>query len=276
MKRLVLFSCLLLAIRLAGAQELYVFSEPASNMPSHSISAKLGVYNGLRPFNFLGVKKVVQRYTPEIMFGFSKKFMVHAGTTFSNFNEPKLQWESAFLYAKYRFLSKDEVHRHFRMALFADGSYSRNRSHYDDIMLNGDMSGVQGGLIATQLLHKLAVSATGSFTKTFYARNSFHQHQDRYDKAWNGTLSAGYLILPLEYRDYNQLNLNVYTELLGQKTIGSEYYFLDIAPAVQLIFGSNSKLNIGYRLPLRENGLRNVRKGVLVSFEHTFFNALKK
>ena len=62
----------------AGAQELYVFTEPASNMPAHSMSAKLtGSFMPEQDWH----TRPMQRYTPEIMFGLSKKWMLHVGTT---------------------------------------------------------------------------------------------------------------------------------------------------------------------------------------------------
>jgi hypothetical protein len=41
---------------------------------------------------------------------------------------------------------------------------------YDELSLEGDQSGVQAGLIATQLLHKLAISATVSGTQILPGR----------------------------------------------------------------------------------------------------------
>ena len=64
------------------------------------------------------------------------------------------------MYAKYRFLSYDEVHKHFRMAAFFQGSYSKNQPYYDELSMDGDQSGIQLGIIATQLINKLAVSAS--------------------------------------------------------------------------------------------------------------------
>ena len=149
--------CLLLIITSgANGQELYVFSEPASNMPAKSIAAKITArYPDSKYNNFFK-----QRYMPEIMFGINKNLMVHLSTTFSDFYTVDLAWESAKLYAKYRFLSIDDVHRHFRMAAFVDGSYSRSPFLYQELNLDGDNSGVQGGIIATQLVNKLAVSGT--------------------------------------------------------------------------------------------------------------------
>ena len=70
-----------------SAQELYVFTEPASNMPAHSISAKLstrllneGLYGIIR-----------QRYSPELMLGLSKNWMFHGIVTFLGFVLPEAE-----------------------------------------------------------------------------------------------------------------------------------------------------------------------------------------
>ena len=113
----------------------------------------------------------MQRYTPEVMFGINKKWMVHFASTFSDMYTTNLRWESARTYLKYRFYSDDEVHRHFRMAAFGEYSYSRNVGIFDDIGIEGDQSGVQGGVILTQLWNKLAISSTVSYLHTIKNNN---------------------------------------------------------------------------------------------------------
>src|SRR5689334_19352812 len=83
------------------SQELYVFSEPASNMPSHSISGKVTGKFSKHP----EAKNYMQRYTPEIMFGLNKKWMLHFASTFSDMYTRNTRWESARTYLKYRFFS---------------------------------------------------------------------------------------------------------------------------------------------------------------------------
>ena len=79
-------------------------------------------------------------------------------------------------------------------------------------------------------------------------------------QAMNYSLSAGYLLLPREYTDYKQTNVNIYTELLAQQSLERKAYYVDLAPAVQFIFNSNAKLNIGYRFQLKGDMLRGWRK----------------
>src|SRR5690348_3409565 len=139
---------------LAGAQELYVFSEPASNMPSRSVSFKLTARYPDSKFN----NYFKQRYNPEVMFVLSKNWMLHIAGSLSDYYSVKVRPESIKTYLKYRFFSNDDVHKHFRMAAFTELAYSRNDFLYDEFSLDGDLSGLQLGVIATQLVNKLAVS----------------------------------------------------------------------------------------------------------------------
>lgn len=258
-----------------SAQELYPYTEPASNMPAKSMSLKVAGMFG-RDVHGGGFE---QRYTPEIMFGLSKKWMVHGAVTFSNMYANSLYYESARLYAKYRFFSRDDVHRHFRMAAFVMGSYSRNNLQHNELNLQGDHSGVQAGLIATQLWNKLAMSATVSETEVFDRTRGVETLPQQYAfQALNYSLSAGYLVLPFVYKDYDQTNLNVYAEILGGRNLDWKYeeYFLDLATSIQLIFKSTSKLNLGYRFQLKSDIYRNMESSWMISYEYIILNALKK
>ena len=251
------------------AQELFPFTEPASNMPSRSLSAKFAAYGGVEN------DRLQQRYVPELMWGVNKKWMLHAASSFSNMHQTKMHWESAFFYAKYRFFSNDAVHQHFRVAAFATGGYSKNAIHIDELNVQGENTGFQTGVIATQLINKVAFSGSASFLKAVNnpGKNTGVNEEGT---ALNVTLSSGYLLLPKEYVDFNQLNVNLYTEILGQKRLDNKTYYVDVAPAIQFIFKSNSKLNIGYRFPLAVTENRSLRQSFLLSFEHTFFNVFKK
>jgi hypothetical protein len=257
-------------VQRANAQELYVYSEPASNMPAYSLSPRLKVMVSAREN-----RATFQRYTPELMFGVSKNLMIHGAATFANMHWNDVRWEGAYMYAKYRFISLDDVHKHFRMAAFAEGGYSRNPRHYDDISVRGDNNGIGGGLIATQLINKLAISGTAGYLKHFYDEND-HSYHNPVKSAINYSLSAGYLVFPIEYESYDQLNFNVYAEFLGQQTFGKETWYIDFAPAVQFIIKSNARLNFGYRFQLDGNSNRSMRQSFLASLEYTFFNALNK
>jgi len=258
------------------AQELYPYSEPASNMPAKSLSIKntsmfeRGVHSS----------HVLHRHMPELMLGLNKKWMVHAGFPFSNMHGENFMWEGARFYAKYRFLSIDEVHKHFRMAAFGAAAYSRNHLDHNEINLMGDQSGLQAGLIATQLWHKLAISATGSWNEVLAPERRKKEHTHYAYQAFGYSVSAGYLLLPFQYDNYDQTNVNLYLELLGSRNINmegtGEKYFVDLAPSVQFIFKSTSKLNLGYRFQVRGDIYRLADRSFMISYEQIFLNALKK
>lgn len=257
------------------AQELYVFSEPASNMPAKALSLKYtgkfleGYHSG----------KTEQRQALAAQMGLNKKWMVRAATTISDmYSYPVTRWESINLYAKYRFLSRDEVHKHFRAAAFMEASYSRNDLFYDELSLEGDQSGVQAGLVLTQLLHKLALSSTLSVTQVIHQqRREDNSPQGLYPySSFNYSLSAGYLLFPRKYVSYKQTNFNLYLELLGSNTLDKNLHFVDLAPAVQFIFNSNTKVNAGYRFQMSGNMHRMATESLLISVETTFLNVLKQ
>lgn len=257
------------------AQELYVFTEPASNIPAHALSARITGH-------FVGRDRIYgrfsQRYMPELMAGISKNLMVHLYGTWADMHVSRLKFESYGVYAKYRFFSNDGLHRHFRMAAFADASKTNSPFHYDETTLMGDKSGLSLGLIATQLWHKWAVSATLSTTQVLdksRGKSTIYIPPRNY-QAMDYSLSTGYLLFPREYKGYDQVNLNLYLELLGQRSLDRRLHFTDLAPALQFIFGSNTRLNFGYRFQLEGTMQRMATQSYLVSVERIFLNALKK
>lgn len=258
-----------------NAQELYVFTEPASNMPAHSISLKLTDHFASNDNIY---KRFSHRLMPQVMFGISKKLMVHVGATVGNMHTNEFKYESFNLYAKYRFLSNNDIHKHFRMAVFAEGSKTNAPFHYDEISLMGDKSGIGVGLIATQLWNKLALSGTIEHLQVLDpSRNSDVIYvPERSYQSMNYDLSAGYLLIPREYTNYKQLNINLYTELLAGQALDKKKHFIDLAPAVQFIFNSNFKVNIGYRFQVSGNMSRMSDNSWQLSIERTFLNALKK
>jgi hypothetical protein len=272
------FTFLLLLLftgQLIQAQELFVYTEPASNMPAHSFSAKLTDHLVTRDNIY---NRVSQRFMPQAMFGFSRKWMLHAGLTFSNMHTASFRYESWNLYLKYRFLSHDDIHRHFRMAVYAEGSSTRAPFHYDEISLMGDKSGISLGLVATQLLNRLALSANIWHTQVLdkSRNNDIIYVPERLYQSIDYAISAGYLVFPKNYTGYKQTNLNLYMEWLGEESLDARKYCLDAAPALQLIFNSNTKLNVGGRFQVAGNMSRMSKQSWLVSVETTFLNALPR
>ncbi len=251
---------------LLQAQELFVLTEPASNMAAKSLGFR-AMNSMMKETNGTGIN---YHLMPEIMWGINKLWMIHAQGFLSNRNN-KLVSEGGSVYAKYRFLSNDDVHSHFRLATYARLSTNNSDIHQDEIETMGHNSGYELGLIATQLLNKIAISASISFEKAMDngSNNKFPASQA--NSATNYTLSIGKLMLPKEYISYNQTNVNLMVEFLAQR-LNNGKSFVDIAPSVQFIIHSQTRIDLAYRYQLHSDMLRTAPNGFVVKFEYTLFN----
>ena len=263
------------------AQELYVFTEPASNMPSKSIGVRVtneGMFN----------PEFRSRTMAEVMVGIDKNLMVHGQGFFSDM-DGKYRLDGAAFYAKYRFLSLDDAQSHFRAAVYGKIATSKRRAFSEDVNLGGDNSGVQGGLVFTQLIHKLALSGTIGYSKAFDRERTFVNAIDWHmpvsvditelapNQMVNYSLSSGYLLLPFVYKNYNQPNFNLYFEVLGKTNPENGNSYLDFAPALQLIVNSRTRFDFGYRFQVAGNMYNRYMKNMyLARVEFNFFNALNK
>ncbi|MGF6846656.1 hypothetical protein QFZ51_001891 [Chitinophaga sp. W3I9] len=287
MKRILIIATIIMAGNsIAAAQELYVNTEPASNMPANS----LGIRLTNKFFNMKHSGDNGMRFEPEVMWGANKKLMLHVLGYASNMMQNSVKLEGGGVYAKYRFLSLDQQHAHFRMAAYVrgavinnpyypempDGSHAMRPYDNKELDLEGATSGVNGGIIATQLLHKLALSTTLGYSR--YMNNVKDEIPDDFSRSSvNYSLSAGYLVLPVKYKSFQQTNLNLYVELLGKTNtdaVGRGSY-LDIAPAVQFIFNSTTRLDLSYRTQLTGDMARNTSNSFLIRVEHNIFNIKK-
>ena len=252
------------------AQELFVFTEPASNMATRSLAIRLdNTFYNMNP-------GYTYRLGTEVMWGASRHWMIHANGYASNMYQPALQPEGGSLYVKYRFYADDEVHRHFRMAAFARRtwvdhpnpvSWDGKTLYSDEIDLNGTNSGYQAGVVGTQLLHKVALSASASYLARTQGLGS--------RKALDYTASAGLLLLPRHYTNYRQTNVNLMCEFLGSSALDRPVSFLDVGPALQFIFNSIARLDLGYRTQIVGNMARYSQAGFFVRLEYNFLNAYR-
>ena len=283
-----------LTYHIASAQELYVSTEPASNMATGSIGFRLNTK--LFRMNHSG-KYNSYRIDPEIMFGVSKQLMVHINAYGSNMFQNDSRFEGGSLYAKYRFYSQDDVHEHFRLAAYAKVSVINNPQYLittehhllpdglggyvqheqelhlrsNDIDLDGNNSGVAAGIVATKLKNKFALSASAGYT---YRMNNINHKTEIYQplRAITYTTSAGLLLFPKEYTSYKQTNMNLYIEMLGQSFIDKKQYYVDVAPAVQFIFNSIARLDVAWRTKLSGNVERLSTSSFMLRLEYNLLN----
>jgi len=242
----------------AKAQELFLFSRPASNIPAHSLSLGLGNSLIVSPNSFV-------RIQPEVAYGVSGKLMFQWQGAVTN-RIDGLKFNGQSLYAQYKFLNIDEKKRHFRMAGFARLGLGDKVQFQDELDVNGMNSGWEFGLIGTQLLHKTAISGTVGIENVYY--------QNKTNTALSYSLSVGQLFLPKKYKNYKQTNVNIMTEILGQSAFGASKSFVDIAPVVQFIFFSRSRLDFAYRTQLLGNMDRVAKSSFTVRLEYNLYNVL--
>ena len=136
MKKLYFFLLLISGFRVS-AQELFVYTEPASNMPAKSIAVK----QSAKLFDQGATSST--RHATELMLGASKNLMLHGAATYGALNNTPFGLESIRAYGKYRFFSADGMYSHFRMAAFAEIAHSNTKPMYQEINLQGDHAGMQ-------------------------------------------------------------------------------------------------------------------------------------
>jgi hypothetical protein len=249
----------------AFSQELYVSTEPASNMATNSLGIRVENQGYFNP-------SYKTRSTLEVMYGASRHLMLHGSLYVSDYYHSQQHFEGGSVYAKYRFLSVDSVQRHFRGAFFTKIATINNPIPNQEITLEGDNSGLQSGVVFTQLLHKLALSGSVSYLHAWDNRGGFDLPANHADNAMAYTLSSGYLLFPKNYKNYKQLNVNVYAEFLGKINPGYAQSYLDAAPAVQLIINTLVRVDFSYRVPLYSTMQRNTAHVYLVRLEYNLFN----
>jgi len=138
----------------------------------------------------------------------------------------------------------------------------------------GHNTGVEFGIVATQLLRKVAISSSVAFLNaTDNGGNNKFVYGQKRSQAINYTFSAGKLMLPKAYKDYRQTNLNLMVEFISQVNTGSGKYYMDIAPSAQMIFDSQVRVDVGYRKELSRTLSRTAPNGFFVRLEYNFFNA---
>jgi hypothetical protein len=268
MKKIILLLITFITVKV-NAQELFVFTEPASNMAAKSVGIRLNNY--LMKNN--STDNINYHLLPELMIGVSKKMMLHGEIFLSNRND-KFVAEGGSLYLKYRCFSIDDVHSHFRVAALARYSYNNSDIHQQAIDFFGHNSGYEAGIIATKLVNKVAISAGASYLHANDNGTEKFAYSNKERNALYYTLSVGKLMLPKEYTNYKQTNLNLMFEMLGQTNLGNNKTYLDLAPSLQLIFNSRIRFDVGYRFPVVNDLSRTAGKGAVIKLEYNFFNAL--
>jgi len=252
------------------SQELFVITDPASNVPANSLAVNImqsAFKEKFEPgYNY--------HLMPEVTYGINKNFMIR-GSAFISTRSDALYTEGGGFMVKYRFLSEDDLNSHFRMAAYGRYSFNRADIHQEQIEIQGHNTGFETGIIATKLIHKLAISSSLSFEKALDNKPNYQFPDNIGDNATNYTLSFGKLMYPKKYTSYKQTNINVMVEFVGQTINENGKSYVDVVPAIQFIFNSQARLDLAYRQELISSMLRSAPNGFYFNLYYTFFN-LKK
>lgn len=253
--------------QIASAQELFVFSEPASNMAAKGVGLRLTAM----PMKNYFSKKTDLFSNIEAMVGINKNLMLHSELYLSNINS-NVKINGVGFYGKYRFFTNDAVHRHFRLAALGRITFIDGLPAKPPFNLTANNSGLEAGIVATQLINKYAFSAGVSYLQgwnngSYKLANSL---ENRHAIAYN--VAIGKLVLPKEYISYDQLNVNLMLEGLGQVNSTNGKQFFDLAPSIQFIIKSKMRVDAGYRYRITENYNSTHRQSFLLRFEYNWFN----
>lgn len=248
-------------------QELFLVTDPASNVPANSL--------GVNVLQSLFKEKAESGYNyhlmPEVTYGLNRNLMFRA-TAFVSNRGKDLVTEGGSLYAKYRFYSSDDLNSHFRMAAFGRYSFNNADIHQEQIEIMGHNTGFETGMVATTLIHKLAISSSVSFEKAFDNKPSYPFPTEQGDNATNYTLSFGKLMYPKKYTSFKQTNINLMLEFVGQTINENGKSYLDAVPVIQFIFNSQARVDLAYRHELLSSMTRSAPNGVYFNLYYTFFN----
>ena len=253
------------------SQELFVITDPASNVPANSL--------GVNVMQSLFKEEMKSGYNyhfmPEVSYGLNKNIMFRASAFVSNRNN-NLVTEGGSFYTKYRFYSADDLNSHFRLAAYGRYSFNNADIHQEQIEILGHNSGFETGIIATKLIKKVAISSSVSFEKAFDNKPSYPFPDNIGDNATNYTLSLGKLMYPKKYTNYKQTNINLMVEFVGQTINENGKSYLDVMPAVQFIFNSQARLDFAYRQELISSMVRSAPNGFYFNLYYTIIKKKSK
>lgn len=306
------------------AQELFPHNEPASTVPKGVI--------GIRPFfkTYSEVTLMRRMYAVRVMYGLLPKLTimgtisvtnhhgndlppdlvthVHSGTQTTYYTNTiqrgvkyPYKFSGVYLYAKYRFLTRDKKNQHFRMAAYADWSNVGVPHDEAEPSLMDDTKGYGGGLIATYLKNHLAVSFTGGFIVPKYYEGYSPDiggqkvpTKVQYGRAAIYNLSFGYLVHPKKYAGYDQTNINLYVEFIGKSyeaAVVTQYGYMNVPiqtpllqkgnyvevhPSVQAVFDSNLRIDLSVGLPLIRQSYARLYPVYYIGIQRYFFPGARK
>jgi hypothetical protein len=308
------------------AQELFIKNEPASNVPKGVLGVRLYGEN----YNELGSKK--NMFATRIMYGLLPKLTIMANVVTTNHHNKILPRDlinhvhdgsnttyftseqrrglsydynlpSINLYAKFRFLTKDGDHTHFRMAAYSEYAFTKSAHDEAEPNLIDDTKGFGAGILTTYLKNRFAISFTSGFilpqayresvTEEFDVNGSFRDDfklntKIIYGKALQYNLAMGYLLFPRNYESYNQTNFNLYIEFIGKAYEAAKVYqngeqlplnavglkagnYVEMHPGLQFIYKSNLRIDAGVGFNLINKSFARAYPMYMLAIQRYFY-----
>jgi hypothetical protein len=307
-------------------QELFPTTETASTLPKNALSTSLffETYKEYSQQRFEITGQVYYGLTPRLTIGIGSTVSNHHGDELPNFllnhthvgnrtiylaNANLFGYHYPFLFDgvnfnfKYRLFSRDGFEKHFRIAFVGDYTVASIAHDEAEPDLHGDNAGISGGIIATKLIHRFAVSTEWQYILPFtYKEDSFKPPltstpnflQLYYGKAIDYSVSFGYRIYPSKYSDFNQVNYNVFIELKGAHFDTARVYqffyqsdtglnaqiispgligktYLDACFGFQQIVGSNDRINLTITVPVFHRSYSHFYPYFDISYVRNFY-----
>ncbi len=139
---------------------------------------------------------------------------------------------------------------------------------------------IKNDLIVTNLIDKFAATGEMGFNINI-PKNDF-----KFGNYFDWTLAFGYLVIPRQYKDFDDVNVNLYLEnkayyffknkFLGSEIANSGGFRLDSYIGIQSIFFSSLMLELSYKIPVHSNEYAETEIGtrssaLLFSLRYLFF-----
>ena len=262
----------------SSAQELFINTEPASNMPNQSY----GFVVGAESFSSGGsiFTRTDLGFMYEVTGSLMTSAMLHASNYYGSYG-----FNNFDAYAKYRIYTDDGFKQHFRIAAYAQGAIGVQRNTFADVELEGGNRGLATGLIFTLLQNRFAISSTIGIITLVPELNAAPGISFQAVRNYNYSLSAGFLVYPSHYESYHDLNFNLYAELLGKyitydqvetsmpgMIMTNHGSVLDLAIGPQLIINSISRVDLSIRSRLISGVAGFPKPCVLLRFQQMFYH----
>ena len=280
------------------SQELYIMSHPAANLSRHRIEFRNNVmsYDNFKYFH----------NSFEINYGILGNLTLYNSVFYTLENDYKFigNYEGA---VRYRIHDIDKKNYHLRFAAQTGAvipvnakpivgdqlEYELHPGHkvkfynfINDITVPSvdfhttDNYTFKNDIIVTNLIKKLAITGEMGFNINI-PKSDF-----KFGNYFDWSLALGYLVLPKQYKSYNDVNINVYSEskayyfyknkFLGDEIVNSGGFRVDTYLGIQAIFLSSIMTELSYKIPLHSNEYAETQigkrsTGLLFSFRYLFF-----